>query len=263
MKKVLTLLPVVLLTACGGGGGGSSSGNESTGNNDDSRNSGNVTFEPVKVGFSLSQTSSTAAEVKGYAEDSNSNFVLLGKTDQLVITADGTKKTLALTKHEIVEGSGSYGGEYYKADVSALASEYVVSWQCDGIEKGSITVNELPLPFEPLVSFAGEVIDISWAPEAEHSYRYIYEGVYCQSASEVSVKVGSPDIALGEDNLDSGHYSKSLSSIFGQTQAELTQGYDSCYFEMEIVGTKNSHETLTSGDITLNVDQTRTIRINL
>lgn len=261
MNKVLTLLPVVVLTACGGGS--SSSGNDTTGNNGAPRQSSSYPTEQLKVFFTLSGTSTKAAEVRGYIEDGNSHYVLLDGTDQLIINAGGEIKSLVTSEGAITEGSGLDNGLDYRAEVSALASEYVVTWQRDSIEIGSITVNELPFPFEPLVSFAGEVIDISWTPEADHSYHYIAEALHCKQGSETAMEVVSPDIISGEEKLNSGIYLKSLNDIFGKTQAELIEGYESCYFEMEIVGIDNNHHVLTSGNITLSIEQSRTVRVNL
>ncbi len=172
----------------------------------------------------------------------------------MVVEVDSVSFSLAETSVE---------GGYYGAGVSASASEYIAELLRSNVVQSSLTVNELPLPFTLTTSFAGEVIDVSWAPESNHTYSYIVETLTCTNSAETNIRTVSPDINRGEHLLNAGSYNKSLSEIFGQTQAQLTQGYDTCIFEMGIIATKDSIPTQSNGQITMDVQQKRMVRVDI
>ena len=260
--KLISFMSIVLtflLTACGGGS--SSSGGESPPDKNDTNtpNSSNYNTEQLKVYFNISGINDSDAKVTAYVQDTDLNYVALSEMDNLLVIADGVSQNL-----ESKNNVNSHGGEYYSVEVSALSSEYIVRWQRDGVDVDSIrTENNLPLPFRPIASLAGEVIDVSWALEADHRYYYLGEVLKCQSDSEMNITSVAPDYSAGEGNLDNGHYSRSLFAIFGKPQSELIEGYDSCQFEMNIIGTKNDALPLITDYLTLDVDQSRTIKLNL
>lgn len=252
---------LALLVGCGGGSGGSSS---SSANSEDSatRYSSDYAASDLQVFFDLSATSSSEAEVKGYVLGNDDLYVTLADGDELVVTVDNVSQPLILSKDEVVEGS-SYGGEYYAAMTSAFATEYKVSFVRDGVEISQLTASEFPLPFDPIVSFTNEVVDVSFAPEADHTYSYLVETLTCKNSIETNIRTVSPDINAGDHLLNSGSYNKSLSEVFGQTQAQLTQGFDSCVFEMDIIASKDSLPSQTNGQLTFDVVQKRKIKIEL
>jgi len=253
MKFYYVLIPL-LLTGCGGGDGGSST--TSALDSNVTRYSSDYSVSDLQVLFTLSAVSSSDAEVAAYVQDTSFNYVAINGGDRLVAEVDSVNFSLAETS---VEG----GVYYYGADVSASASEYIVELLRDNVVQSSLTVNELPLPFTLTTSFAGEVIDVSWAPESDHTYSYVVEMLTCTNSVETNIRTVSPDINSGEHLLNAGSYNKSLSEIFGQTQAQLTQGYNTCTFEMDIIATKDSIPTLSNGQITLDVQQKRTVRVDI
>ncbi len=210
----------------------------------------------LQVFFTLSATSASNAKVEAYVQDTSFNYVAISGNDQLVAEVDSVSLPLSETPVEI-------GAHYYGADLSANASEYIVKLSRDNVVQSSLTVDELPLPFTLTTSFAGEVIDVSWAPEADHEYSYIVETLTCKNNGETNIRSMSPDISAGDNLLNAGSYNKSLSEIFGQTQAQLTHGYDTCTFEMDIIATKVSIPIKSNGQITLDVQQKRTVKIDL
>lgn len=111
-KKLYCVLMLMLLVGCGGGSGGSSS---SSANSEDSvtRYSSDYAASDLQVFFDLSATSSSEAEVKGYVLANDDLYVTLADSDELVVTVDNVSQPLILSKDEVVEGSSSYGGEYY------------------------------------------------------------------------------------------------------------------------------------------------------
>lgn len=251
----LYLAPALaLLAGCGGGDGGGST--TSTPDSNVTRYSSDYAVSDLQVLFTLSAVSSSDAEVTAYVQDTSFNFVAIDGSDQLVAEVDSVNLTLAETSVE----DGVY---YYGSDVSANASEYIVKLLRNGVVQSSLTVNELPLPFTLTTSFVGEVIDVSWAPEVDHTYSYVVETLTCTNSVETNIRTVSPDINSGEHLLNAGSYNKSLSEIFGQTQAQLTQGFDTCTFEMDIIATKDSIPTQSNGQITLDVEQKRTVKIGL
>ncbi|MFA0039034.1 hypothetical protein [Vibrio sp. 10N.261.52.A1] len=253
MKNYYVLVSL-LLAGCGGGDGGSS-----TTSNPDSnvtRYSSDYAASDLRVFFVLSVTSPSEAEIEGYVQDSSFNYVAINGGDQLVAEVDSLNFSLAETS---VEG----GVYYYGRDVSASASEYIVKLLRGNVVQSSLVVNELPLPFILTTSLAGEVIDASWAPEAGHTYSYVVETLTCTNSTETNIRTVSPDINASEHLLNSGSYNKSLSEVFGQTQAQLTQGFDSCVFEMDIIANKNSLPSQTNGQLTFDVVQKRKIKIEL
>jgi hypothetical protein len=262
LMKLYYASVLVLLVGCGGGSGGSSS---SSANSEDSatRYSSDYAASDLQVFFDLSATSSSEAEVKGYVLGNDDLYVTLADGDELVVTVDNVSQPLLLSKDEVVEGSSSYGGEYYAAMTSAFATEYKVSFVRDGVEISQLTASEFPLPFDPIVSFTNEVVDVSFSPEAGHTYSYLGEKLGCLNSVETNIRGGSPDINAGEHLLNSGSYKKSLSEVFGQTQAQLTQGLDSCVFEMDIIASKDSLPSQTNGQLTFDVVQKRKIIIEL
>ncbi|MFM2591299.1 hypothetical protein [Vibrio sp. TBV020] len=253
MKHYFILI-VALLTGCGGGDGGGST--TSTPDSNVTRYSSDYAVSDLQVLFTLSAVSSSDAEVTAYVQDTSFNFVAINGSDQLVAEVDSVNLTLAETSVE----DGVY---YYGSDVSANVSEYIVKLLRNGVVQSSLTVNELPLPFTLTTSFAGEVIDASWAPEADHTYSYVVETLTCTNSVETNIRTVSPDINSGEHLLNAGSYNKSLSEIFGQTRAQLTQGFDTCTFEMDIIATKDSIPTQSNGQITLDVQQKRTVRVDI
>ncbi|KOO16633.1 hypothetical protein AKJ18_00745 [Vibrio xuii] len=261
MKHYFILI-VALLTGCSGGDGGSSS-TTSTLDSNVTRYSSDYAVSDLQALFTLSATSSSDAEVTGYILDNSDLFVTLSGNDELVVTVDNIPQHLKLTKQEVVEGSGSYGGEYYELMTSALATEYRVSFVRDGVDITQLTATEFPIPFDPVVSFSNETVDVSFSPETDHTYSYTAAMLACLNSAEINIRTMSPDIISDEHLLNSGSYNKSLSEIFGQTQAELTLGYDTCTFEMDIVATKDSIPTQSNGQITLDVQQKRTVKIDL
>ncbi|MEZ8041490.1 hypothetical protein ACED25_18045 [Vibrio sp. 1F263] len=255
LKKLYYASILALLVGCGGGSGGGSS---SSANSVDTvtRYSSDYAASDLRVFFALSVTSPSEAEIEGYVQDSSFNYVAINGGDQLVAEVDSLNFSLAETS---VEG----GVYYYGGDVSASASEYIVKLLRGDVVQSSLAVNELPLPFTLTTSFAGEVIDVSWAPEADHTYSYLVETLTCKNSIETNIRTVSPDINAGEHLLNSGSYNKSLSEVFGQTQAQLTQGFDSCIFEMDIIASKDSLPPQTNGQLTLDVVQKRKIKIEL
>ena len=253
--KLYLASALALLAGCGGGDGSSSS----SANSEDSatRYSSDYAASDLQVFFNLSATSSSEAEVTGYVLGNDDLYVTLSDNDELVVTVDNLPQPLLLSKDEVVEGSGSYGGEYYAATISALATEYKVSFVRGGVEISQLTSNELPLPFDPIVSFTNEVVDLSFSPEAGHTYSYLGERLSCSNGLETNVRIVAPDINTCEHQLNSGSYNKTLIEIFGQTQAQLTQGFDSCIFEMDIIASKDSLLSQTNGQLTLDVAQKR------
>ncbi|MCW8344612.1 hypothetical protein MD535_01030 [Vibrio sp. ZSDZ65] len=245
---------LVLLVGCGGGGSGSSS---SSSNSEDSvaRYSSDYAASDLQVFFTLSAISSSEAEIKGYVQDSSFNYVTINGSDQLVSEVDS--QSFSLTELPIS------GGGYYGTNVSANATEYIVKLLRDNVVQSSLTINELPLPFTLTTSFVGEVIDVSWAPEADHTYSYLVETLTCKNSTETNIRTVSPDINAGEHLLNSGSYNKSLSEVFGQTQAQLTQGFDSCVFDVDIIANKDSLPSQTNGQLTVDVVQKRKVRIVL
>ena len=262
LEKLYYVSVLALLVGCGGGSGGGSS---SSANSEDSvtRYSSDYAASDLQVFFNLLATSSSEAEVTGYVLGNDDLYVTLADGDELVITVDNIYQPLLLSKDEVVEGSGSYGGEYYDATTSALATEYKVSFGRDGIEISQLTASEFPLPFDPIVSFTNEVVDVSFSAEVGQTYSYSGEKLICLNGVETNVRIVSPDINTGEHLLNSGSYNKSLSEVFGQTQAQLTQGFDSCVFEMDIIASKDSLPSQTNGQLTLDVVQKRKIKIEL
>ncbi|MFC5079523.1 hypothetical protein VTH8203_01510 [Vibrio thalassae] len=261
-KELYCVLMLTLLVGCGGGSSGSSS---SSANSEDSvtRYSSDYAVSDLQAFFNLSATSSSEAEVTGYVLGNDDLYVTLADGDELVVTVDNVPQPLLLSKDEVVEGSGSYGGEYYAATTSALATEYKVSFVRGGVEISQLTANELPLPFDPIVSLTNEVVDVSFSPEAGYTYSYSGEQLSCSNGVETNVRIVAPDINNGEHLLNSGSYNKTLNEIFGQTQAQLTQGFDSCIFEMDIIASKDSLPPQTNGQLTLDVAQKRKIKIEL
>lgn len=255
LKKLYYASILALLVGCGGG---SSGGSSSSANSEDTvtRYSSDYAASDLRVFFALSVTSPSEAEIEGYVQDSSFNYVAINGGDQLVAEVDSLNFSLAETS---VEG----GVYYYGGDVSASASEYIVKLLRGDVVQSSLAVNELPLPFTLTTSFAGEVIDVSWAPEADHTYSYLVETLTCKNSIETNIRTVSPDINAGEHLLNSGSYNKSLSEVFGQTQAQLTQGFDSCIFEMDIIASKDSLPSQTNGQLTLDVVQKRKIKIEL
>ena len=258
-KKLYYASVLALLVGCGGGSGGSSSSPTSS---EDARYSSDYVVSDLQVFFTLSAISSSEAEVKGYVLGNDDLYVTLADGDELVVTVDNVSQPLILSKDEVVEGS-SYGGEYYAAMTSAFATEYKVSFVRDGVEISQLTASEFPLPFDPIVSFTNEVVDVSFAPEADHTYSYLVETLTCKNSIETNIRTVSPDINAGDHLLNSGSYNKSLSEVFGQTQAQLTQGFDSCVFEMDIIASKDSLPSQTNGQLTFDVVQKRKIKIEL
>lgn len=254
-KKLYCALMLTLLVGCGGGSGGGSS---SSANSEDTvtRYSSDYAASDLRVFFALSVTSPSEAEIEGYVQDSSFNYVAINGGDQLVAEVDSLNFSLAETS---VEG----GVYYYGGDVSASASEYIVKLLRGDVVQSSLAVNELPLPFTLTTSFAGEVIDVLWAPEADHTYSYLVETLTCKNSIETNIRTVSPDINAGEHLLNSGSYNKSLSEVFGQTQAQLTQGFDSCIFEMDIIASKDSLPSQTNGQLTFDVVQKRKLIIEL
>ncbi|MEZ8820154.1 hypothetical protein AB4562_27160 [Vibrio sp. 10N.222.54.A1] len=254
-KKLYCALMLTLLVGCGGGSGGGSS---SSANSEDTvtRYSSDYAASDLRVFFALSVTSPSEAEIEGYVQDSSFNYVAINGGDQLVAEVDSLNFSLAETSAE----GGVY---YYGGDVSASASEYIVKLLRGDVVQSSLAVNELPLPFTLTTSFAGEVIDVSWAPEADHTYSYLVETLTCKNSIETNIRTVSPDINAGEHLLNSGSYNKSLSEVFGQTQAQLTQGFDSCIFEMDIIASKDSLPSQTNGQLTFDVVQKRKLIIEL
>lgn len=251
----LYLAPVLaLLTGCGGGDGGAST--TSTPDSNVTRHSSNYAASDLQVFFTLSAISSSNAEIEAYVQDTSFNYVAINGSDRLAAKVDSVSFSLA----EASVGGGVY---YYSADVSASASEYIVELLRGNVVQSSLTANELPLPFTLTTSFAGEVIDVSWAPESDHTYSYVVETLTCTNSTETNIRTVSPDINSGEHLLNAGSYNKSLGEIFGQTQTQLTQGYDTCTFEMDIIATKDSILTQSNGQITLDVQQKRTIRVDI
>lgn len=252
-KHGLTIVSL-LLAGCGGGDNGGST----TSNTDSNvtRYSSYYAASDLQVFFTLSVTSPSEAEIEGYVQDSSFNYVAINGGDQLVAEVDSVNFSLAQTS---VEG----GVYYYGGDVSASASEYIVKLLRGDVVQSSLAVNELPLPFTLMTSFAGEVIDVSWAPEAGHTYSYLVETLTCKNSIETNIRTVSPDINAGEHLLNSGSYNKSLSEVFGQTQAQLTQGFDSCIFEMDIIASKDSLPSQTNGQLTFDVVQKRKLIIEL
>lgn len=259
--KLYYVLASLLLAGCGGGDSGSSS----TSNTDlnVTRYSSDYAASDLQALFTLSATSSSDAEVTGYILDDSDLFVTLSGSDELMVTVDNIPQHLKLTKQEVVEGSGSYGREYYELMTSALATEYRVSFVRDGVDITQLTATEFPIPFDPVVSFSNEIIDVSFSPETGHTYSYPAVMLACLNSTEINIRTASSDINSGEYLLNSGSYNKSLSEIFGQTQAQLTQGFDTCTFEMDIIATKDSIPTQSNGQITLYVQQKRTVRVDL
>ncbi len=255
LMKLYYASVLALLVGCGGGSGGGSS---SSANSEDTvtRYSSDYAASDLRVFFALSVISPSEAEIEGYVQDSSFNYVAINGGDQLVAEVDSLNFSLAETS---VEG----GVYYYGGDVSASASEYIVKLLRGDVVQSSLAVNELPLPFTLTTSFAGEVIDVSWAPEADHTYSYLVETLTCKNSIETNIRTVSPDINAGEHLLNSGSYNKSLSEVFGQTQAQLTQGFDSCIFEMDIIASKDSLPSQTNGQLTLDVVQKRKIKIEL
>lgn len=252
--KLYLASALALLAGCGSGD--SDSSNSLNTDSNVTRYSSDYATSDLQMFFTLSATSTSNAEIEGYVQDTSFNYVAINGGDQLVAEVDSVNFSLAETS---VEG----GVYYYGADVSANASEYIVKLLRNGVVQSSLTVNELPLPFTLTTSFAGEVIDVSWAPEADHTYSYVVETLTCTNSVETNIRAVSPDINSGEYLLNAGSYNKSLNEIFGQTQAQLTQGYDTCTFEMDIVATKDSIPTQSNGQITLDVEQKRTVRVDL
>lgn len=252
--KLYYVLVSLLLAACGGGG----SGNSTTSNTDSNvtRYSSDYATSDLQMFFTLSATSASNAEVEAYVQDTSFNYVAINGGDQLVAEVDSVNFSLTETS---VEG----GVYYYGADVSASASEYIVELLRGNVVQSSLTVNELPLPFTLTTSFAGEVIDVSWGPESDHTYSYVVETLTCTNSVETNIRTVSPDINSGEHLLNAGSYNKNLSEIFGQTQAQLTHGFDTCTFEMDIIATKDSIPTQSNGQITLDVEQKRTVRVDI
>ncbi|MEF1257210.1 hypothetical protein, partial [Vibrio sp. M260112] len=124
MKFYYVLIPL-LLTGCGGGG--------STTSNPDSnvtRYSSDYAASDLQALFTLSATSSSDAEVTGYILDDSDLFVTLSGSDELM--------------------------------TSALATEYRVSFVRDGVDITQLTATEFPIPFDPVVSFSNEIIDVSF-----------------------------------------------------------------------------------------------------
>ena len=208
------------------------------------------------MSYTLSGKSSSIAAVSATVKDSALNLLAINGSDQLIIEVDGINFPLA-------ETSAQDGIYHYITNVLANSSEYIVKFLRDNEVQRSLTVNELPLPFTLTTSFAGEIINVSWAPESDHSYSYLSETLTCSNSVEKNIRVNSPDIASGEHVLNSGSYNKSLSDIFGQTQAQLIQGFDTCIFEMDIFASKSSIPSQSNGLITLDVFQKRTVRVDL
>ena len=252
LKKLYYASVLVLLVGCGGGGSSSSSSNS-----EDSvvRYSSDYAASDLQVFFTLSAISSSEAEIKGYVQDSSFNYVAINGSDQLVSAVDS--QSFSLTELPVS------GGGYYGTNVSANATEYIVKLLRDNVVQSSLTINELPLPFTLTTSFVGEVIDVSWAPEADHTYSYLVETLTCKNSTETNIRTVSPDINAGEHLLNSGSYNKSLSEVFGQTQAQLTQGFDSCVFDVDIIANKDSLPSQTNGQLTVDVVQKRKVRIVL
>ncbi|EDK28867.1 hypothetical protein VSWAT3_21990 [Vibrionales bacterium SWAT-3] len=255
LKKLYYASVLALLVGCGGGSGGSSS---SSANLEGivTRYSSDYAASDLRVFFALSVTSPSEAEIEGYVQDSSFNYVAINGDDQLVAEVDSLNFSLAET---LVE-EGAY---YYGEDVSASASEYIVKLLRGNVVQSSLVVNELPLPFTLTTSLAGEVIDVSWAPEAGHTYSYEVETLTCTNSIETNIRTVSPDINIGEHLLNSGSYNKSLIEVFGQTQAQLTQGFDNCVFEVDIIANKDSLLLQTNGQLTIDVVQKRKIKIEL
>lgn len=256
LKKLYYASILALLLGCGGGSGDSSSSSSANSENSVTRYSSDYSASDLQVFFALSIISSSEAEIEGYVQDSSFNYVAINGGDQLVAEVDSLNFPLAETS---VKG----GVYYYGGDVSASASEYIVKLLRGNVVQSSLAVNELPLPFTLTTSFAGEVIDVSWAPEADHTYSYVVETLTCTNSTETNIRTVSPDINAGDHLLNSGSYSKSLSEVFGQTQAQLTQGFDSCIFEMDIIANKDSLPSQTNGQLTFDVVQKRKIIIEL
>lgn len=252
--KLYLVSALALLAGCGGGDSGSSTPSNTDPNV--TRYSSDYEVSDLRMFFTLSAISSSDAEVAAYVQDTSFNYVAINGGDQLVAEVDSVNFSLAETS---VEG----GVYYYGADLSASASEYIVELLRDNVVQSSLTVNELPLPFTLTTSFAGEIIDVSWAPESDHTYSYVVETLTCKNSVETNIRTASPNIIAGDHLLNSGSYNKSLSEIFGQTQAQLTQGFDSCTFEMDIIATKDSIPTQFNGQITLDVQQKRTVRVDI
>ncbi|WCE28346.1 hypothetical protein [Vibrio sp. SCSIO 43137] len=164
--KAYYILALVFLVGCGGGGGGSSSNKVNL--------SSDFATSDVRVDFILSGETSSEAKFTAYVKDPLQQYIELGGNDKLVAEVDGVNFILTETQET--------GGVYYTSPVvSANASEYTVKFIRDNVVISSLTATELPLPFTLTSSLAGEVIDVSWAPEADHKYVYLGEWLTCKN----------------------------------------------------------------------------------
>ncbi|USH04752.1 hypothetical protein K6Q96_23875 [Grimontia kaedaensis] len=256
MKKYSFLVFTMLLAGCGGGGGG---GDNPTPNQ--VKDSSDFPAEQIRVNVSFDVLGDGTANVKAYVHTSTGEYyILLGAGDSVLLTANGETQSLKLTKDEIIEGSGSFGGEYYSLVSGDNYPEYTLTFVREqGSYSSAFTFsqNDIPTPFVLQGTLSNEVIDLSWSPEADHSYTLLGPTFFCYSGNTAEVKGGHPS----EGDLN-GNYNKSLTEIFDQNQSQLVAGKSGCYIEAEVLGSKINFNNAAE-NVLVDVSQRRNVRFNL
>ncbi|KKD60536.1 hypothetical protein RN22_10140 [Grimontia sp. AD028] len=256
MQKYSFFALTMLLAGCGGGGGG---GDNPTPNQ--VKDSSDFPAEQIRVNVSFNALGDGTAKVNAYVHTSTGeSFIPLGAGDSVLLTANDETQSLKLTKDEIIEGSGSFGGEYYSLVSRDNYPEYTLTFVREqGSYSNAFTFsqNDIPTPFVLQETLSNEVIDLRWSPEADHSYTLLGPTFFCYSGNTVEVKGGHPS----EGDLN-GVYNKSLSEIFNLNQSQLVAGKSGCYIEAEVLGFKVNLNNA-SENILVDVSQRRNIRFDL
>ncbi len=255
MKTIIILITATfVLFGCGGGdSGGSTSPIQSQ------NTSGQYSTEELDIDFSIINQSSRNMEVIAYARVQASTYpVELDEADKLSIVVDGLRYQLQPDYFE----NGTLRS--YAVNIPSSGSEYTVEWHRNQALVSSLTATELPLSFELTQSFDGDSMDLSWAPQTNHSYYQRGEFLECKNQSLHSTIGGFvPDLSISEQYITTGYYQTSLSGQWNESLSSLMSNYDTCKVEITIASDSDTASFQTNAFMSLSLMAERTAIIPL